>query len=65
MPGIPREVAEHTLKIHPGSKLVKQCLCRFDEEKRWAIGEEIAKLLAAGFVREVHHPEWLANPVLV
>ena len=40
-------------------------LHRFDEEKCRAIGEEIAKLLAAGFIREVHHPEWLANPVLV
>ena len=65
MPGIPREVAEHTLNICPGSKLVRQRLRRFDEEKRRAIGEEIAKLLAAGFIREVHHPEWLANPVLV
>ena len=65
MPGIPREVAEHTLKIHQGSKLVKQRLRRFDEEKRRAIDEEIAKLLAIGFIREVHHLEWLANPVLV
>jgi len=65
MPGIPREVTEHTLKIHLGSKPVKQCLRHFDEEKRRAIGEEIAKLLAAGFIKEVHHPEWLANPVLV
>ena len=23
------------------------------------------KLLVAGFIREVYHPEWLANPVLV
>ena len=53
------------MKIHPGSKPVKQRLRRFDEEKRRAIGEEIAKLLAAGFIREVYHPEWLANPVLV
>ena len=65
MPGIPREVAEHSLKIHPGSKPVKQHLRRFDEEKCQAISEEIAKLSAAGFIREVHHPEWLANPVLV
>ena len=65
MPSIPREVAEHTLKIHPGSRPVKQRMRRFDEEKRRAIGEEIAKLLAAGFIREVHHPEWLANPILV
>ena len=47
MPGIPREVAEHALKIRPSSKLLKQRLCCFDKEKRMAIGEEIAKLLAA------------------
>ena len=65
MPGIPREVAEHSLNIRPGSKPVKQRLRRFDEEKRRVIGEEISKLLAAGFIKEVYHPEWLANPVLV
>ena len=65
MLGIPREVAEHTLQILSGSKLVKQCLRRFDEEKRRAIGKEIAKLLVAGFIKEVCHPEWLANPILV
>ena len=65
MSSIPREVAEHTLKIRPGSKLVKQRLCRFDEETRRAIDEEIAKLLAAGFIKEVYHPKWLANPILV
>ena len=37
----------------------------FFEEKRRTIGEEVAKLLAAGFIMEVFHPEWLANPVLV
>ena len=63
--GIPREVTEHTLKIHLGSKPVKQRLRRFNEEKRRAIGEEIAKLSAARFIREVHHQEWLANLVLV
>jgi hypothetical protein len=65
MPGIPREVAEHSLDIWAGSKLVRQRLRRFDEEKRRAIGKEIHKLLAAGFIKEVFHPEWLANPVLV
>ena len=65
MPGILREVTEHTLKIHPGSKLVKQRLRRFDEGKCRTIGEEITKLLVAEFIKEVHHLEWLANPVLV
>jgi hypothetical protein len=65
MKGIPREVAEHKLNIKSGSKLVKQCLRRFNDEKCKAIGEEILKLLISGFIREVFHPEWLANPVLV
>ena len=65
MPSIPREVAEHTLKIHPDSKPVKQRLRRFDEGKCRTIGEENAKLLAAKFIKEVYHNEWLANPVLV
>jgi hypothetical protein len=65
MPSIPREVTEHALEIRASSKPVKQRLRRFDEEKRKVIGEEIHKLLKAGFIKEVHHPEWLANPVLV
>jgi hypothetical protein len=65
MSGIPREVTEHALRIKRGSKSVQQCLRRFDKEKRRAIGEEIAKLLAVGFIKEVYHPEWLANPILV
>jgi len=44
---------------------VKQRPRRFDEEKCKIIGEEILKLLTAGFNKEVHHPDWLANPVLV
>jgi hypothetical protein len=65
MPGIPRDVAEHSLDIRAGARPVKQPLRRFDEEKRRAIGEEIHKLMEAGFIKEVFHPEWLANPVLV
>jgi len=65
MPGIPREVTEHALKIRLGSKPVNQRMCRFDEGKRRAIDEEVAKLLATGFIREVYHLEWLDNLVLV
>jgi hypothetical protein len=65
MPGIPRDVAEHSLDIRAGAQPVKQPLRRFDEEKCRAIGEEIHKLMVAGFIKEVFHPEWLANPVLV
>jgi len=65
MPGILRQVAEHSLDILPGSKPVKQRLCHFDDERWKAIGEEIVRLLATGFIKEVFHPEWIANPVLV
>ena len=51
MLGIPREFTEHALEIRPGSKPVKQRLHCFDEEKCRAIGEEIVKLLAAGFIK--------------
>jgi hypothetical protein len=65
MPDIPRDVTEHSLDIRAGARPVKQTLRRFDEEKRMAICEEIHKLLAVGFIKEVFHPEWLANPILV
>jgi hypothetical protein len=65
MPGIPREVTEHSLDILPYSQAVQQQLRRFDEERRWAIGVEARKLLEAGFIKEVFHPTWLSNPVLV
>ena len=61
MPGVPRELAEHTLNIDPKFKPVKQFLRRFNEERCKAIGEEVARLLSAGFIVEVLYPEWLAN----
>jgi hypothetical protein len=65
MSGIPREVAEHSLDILPHSQAVQQQLRRFDEEQCRAIGVEPRKLLEAGFIKEVFHPTWLANLVLV
>lgn len=65
MPGIPRELAEHSLNILKGYKLVKQTLQRFSKPKHQAMGEELAKLIEAGFIREIKHPDWLANVVMV
>jgi hypothetical protein len=64
-PDIPREVAEHSLDILPHSRVVQQRLRHFDKERRRAIGVELRKLLEAGFIKEVFHPTWLANLVLV
>ena len=65
MPGVLRELAEHTLNIDPKFKPVKQFHRCFDEERRKAIGEEVVRLLVSGFIVEVFHREWLANPMLV
>jgi hypothetical protein len=65
MPGIPREVIEHHLKIHPDAKPVSQKPRRQSIERKDFIRKEVRKLLDAGFIEEVHHPVWLANPVIV
>jgi hypothetical protein len=58
-------LAEHRIDINEGSKLVKQRLRRFSPDNKEAIKKEITKLMAAGFIREILHPDWLANPILV
>jgi hypothetical protein len=65
MPGIPREVIEHHMKINPDAKLVSQKPRRQSVERQDFIRKEVRKLLDAGFIEEVHHPVWLANPVIV
>jgi hypothetical protein len=65
IPGVPRELAEHKLKVYPQARPIRQKLRRFTPDKREAIRAELARLVSAGFIREVLHPEWLANPVLV
>ena len=59
------ELIEHALKVDPKATPKKQRLRRFSPNKREAIKKELAKLLAVGFIKEVYHPDWLANLVLV
>jgi hypothetical protein len=65
MPGIPRKVIEHYLKIYPDVRPVQHRPRKQSVERQNFIREEVKKLLDAGFIREVHHPRWLANPVVV
>jgi hypothetical protein len=58
MPGVPRELVEHKLKVYPQARPIRQKLRRFTPA-------ELARLVAARFIREVLHLEWLANPVLI
>jgi hypothetical protein len=65
MPGVLRELAEHRIDVNKGSKPIKQRLRIFSPDKKEAIKKEIMKLMVAGFIREILHPDWLANPILV
>ena len=57
MPGIPCRLAEHSLNIIKGFKPVKQTKRQFSEPKQQAMGEELSKLLEAGFIKEIKHPD--------
>ena len=65
MPGVPRGLAEHRLRVDSSAKPVKEHLRRSAVQKRKAIGEKVARLLEAKFIREIYHSEWLANVVMV
>ena len=59
------QIASHSLNIHLEMKLVIQKKRKFTYERQKLIAEETKKLLDAGFIREVTHPEWISNVVLV
>jgi hypothetical protein len=65
MPGVPRNLAEHSSDVSKTAKPVKQKLCLFAKDRKEVIRVEILKLLSAGFIRECKILIWLANPVLV
>ena len=65
MPGVPWEKNEHSLNVSPTAKPIKQKLRQFMPDKKETTRVEIKWLLAAEFIKEVYHPEWLANHVLI
>ena len=65
MPGIPASLIQHHLNVDPGKKPIQQKRRAFAPERNKAMMDEVNKLLAAKFIREVHYPEWLANIVMV
>jgi hypothetical protein len=56
MPGVPRELAEHTLEVNKTARPIMQKLPRFAKDRKQAIEVEVCKLLAAGFIGECKHP---------
>jgi hypothetical protein len=59
------EVIEHHLKTYPDVRPVQQRPQKQSVERSNFIREEIKKLLDVGLIQEVHHPRWLANPVVI
>ena len=69
MSRINEQVIVHNLNVNPKKKPIQQKRRVFTLERNKAIIKfftlEVEKLLAAGFIREVYYPEWLANVVMV
>jgi hypothetical protein len=65
MPRVPRELIEYELHLDPKAKPMKQRLHHFAQDKKDVIKRDIARLLDVNFIKEVYHPDWLANLVLV
>jgi hypothetical protein len=65
MPDVPRHLIEHCLNVSKTARPIKQKLRRFAHVKKEAIRAKVTRLLAAGFIKEVYHPDWLANPFIV
>lgn len=65
MPGLPRDLVEHELRIKDGFRPFQQPPRRFSAEVQLKVKEEIERLLKAGFIRTARYVEWLANIVPV
>ncbi|XP_008229457.1 PREDICTED: uncharacterized protein LOC103328826 [Prunus mume] len=65
MPGLNPKVAVHHLAVKRGTHPIKQTQRRFHPELLSQIKAEVNKLIAAGFIREVKYPTWIANIVPV
>ena len=65
MPGIDPSVITHCLNVSPSYKPVRQKKRVFAPERDNAIKDEVQKLMAAKFIREVYYLDWLTNVVMV
>jgi hypothetical protein len=62
MPGVPKELAEHTLRIYPRARPVTSAFLR---AKTQGNIKELHRLQDAKFIHEIVDTTWLANSVLV
>ncbi|KAA3473233.1 Retrovirus-related Pol polyprotein from transposon 17.6 [Gossypium australe] len=64
MPGVDPQVIVQKLNVLSEAKMVKQKKRKFAPQVVEAIRQEEAKLLSAGFIREVNYPDWVSNVVM-
>ncbi|XP_040957772.1 uncharacterized protein [Gossypium hirsutum] len=65
MPSVDLQVIVHKLNVLLEGKMVKQKRRKFALQVVEAVRQEVAKLLSAGFIREVKYPDWVSNVVMV
>ena len=61
--GLDLEMMAHAFNIEPRAKLVVQPRRIFYPNVEAQIVQEVKKLLAAGFIKPIEHPQWLSNIV--
>ncbi|GKC46015.1 reverse transcriptase domain-containing protein, partial [Tanacetum coccineum] len=64
MTGVLRSIAEHRLNIREGCQPIRQKRRGQAPDRNKAIQEEVAKLVEAEIMREVHYHDLLSNPVM-
>ena len=65
MPGIDPKLVAHSLNVELGTRSVVQPMRTFHPEVEAQITQEMKKLLSAGFIKQIQHPQWLSNIVPV
>jgi hypothetical protein len=63
--GIPPEIAQHTIPLIPGTKLVQQKNRRLNPRMQLVVKAELERLLQAGFIWPIELTDWLSHIVLV
>jgi hypothetical protein len=63
MPGIGRDLVEHTLPIKKGFRPRKQPVRNYNPDLLVRIKEEVERLLEVGFIRMCRYAEWISNIV--
>ncbi|XP_072065883.1 uncharacterized protein [Arachis hypogaea] len=65
MPGIDPQLMSHHLAIKPEARLVAQRRRKMLQERAEEVARQTARLLEAGFIRELDYSTWLSNEVLI